>query len=114
MLFWVKIVITIVLTVGVAEFSKYNARAGALVNALPLQSLIIIVWLFVDTKNISQVDELSRGMLWALPGTFLFFVALTVAIKIWGTLWPALATASVVSGAGYFLLHLARRMLVKT
>jgi hypothetical protein len=89
----VKIALTVALVTGVAELSKHNARAAAALNALPIQSLIIILWLYLDTRDVHKVGELAHGMLWMLPLTFFFFVVLAMLLKLWGALWPALATS---------------------
>lgn len=70
-----KIAITAVLVVAVSELSKRSSLVGALLASVPLISVLAMVWLYQDTRDVVQVAALARSILWlVLPSLALFAV----------------------------------------
>lgn len=55
---------TALLVVLISELDKRNAFAGVLLAALPLTSLLALVWLYRNTGSALQAADLARGIFW--------------------------------------------------
>jgi hypothetical protein len=49
----VKIVITTVLIVAIAEISKRSSFAGAILASIPIISVLAMTWLYVESKDVT-------------------------------------------------------------
>ncbi|HEY5800284.1 MAG TPA: DUF3147 family protein [Burkholderiaceae bacterium] len=88
-----KIGISAVLLVAVAELAKRSSHLAALLASLPLTSLLAMLWLYRDTGSTAQVADLSLGIFWlVLPSLALFLVLPLLLRAGWG-FWTSLAAA---------------------
>jgi hypothetical protein len=70
-----KIGITTLTVVLVSEIAKRSSLAAAVLASIPLVSVLALIWLYVDTRDIGQVNALSRSIVWlVLPSLVLFIV----------------------------------------
>lgn len=106
----IKLVITSLLVVAIAEISKRQSGIAALLAALPLTSLLAFVWLYVDTGKTEAVAELSGQIFWLVIPSLALFLALPALLR-WGWgFWPSLlAACSLTAGAYLLLLPVLRR-----
>ena len=71
----VKLVVTSALVVAISELSKRSTLAGSLLASLPLVSVLAMIWLYVDTRDVAQIAALSRSVFWlVLPSLVLFLM----------------------------------------
>ena len=71
----VKIVTTSVLVVLVSELARRNSTAGAILASVPLVSVLAMIWLYLDTREIAPVNSLSRNIVWLVVPSLVLFVA---------------------------------------
>ena len=76
-----KILISTALVVLVSELAKRSTLAGAILASVPLVSVLAIVWLYVDTRDVLQVAALSRGILWLVLPSLVLFLLLPVLLQ---------------------------------
>lgn len=98
----VKILVTSVLVVVIAEAAKRWTLAGALLASLPVTSILAMVWLYWDTKSVEQVSELSYSIFWVVAPSFLFFLVLPLLLKSGLNFWLSLTLSCAVMGGAYF------------
>lgn len=99
--FTLKILITALVVAGVSELAKRHSWMAAILAALPLTSILAMCWLYWDTGDTARVAELSRGILWAVLPSLLFFWILPLLLKQ-GLRFPAaLAISSAVMTGAY-------------
>lgn len=55
----IKIFITTLLIVAISEIAKRSTFVGALLASIPLISLLAMVWLYIDTKDVTKVSTLA-------------------------------------------------------
>ena len=60
----VKIVITTLLIVAISEISKRSTMIGAILASVPLVSVLAMIWLYQDTKDVTKISDLSIGIFW--------------------------------------------------
>ncbi|HZF30864.1 MAG TPA: DUF3147 family protein [Gammaproteobacteria bacterium] len=70
-----KILISAVLVVLASELSKRSTVAGAILASLPLVSVLAMIWLYADTRDVAQVAAFSQSIFWlVLPSLVLFLL----------------------------------------
>jgi hypothetical protein len=77
----VKIVLTVILVVAITEVSKKNTVLGGLIASLPLISLLSIIWLFFETRDIQKISNFSYGVFWYVVPSLSLFVSLPLFLK---------------------------------
>ena len=61
-----KILVTAVLVVVIAETAKRWSLAGAILASLPVTSILAMVWLYWDTGDVEKVSQLSYSIFWVV------------------------------------------------
>jgi len=76
-----KIIITTILIVAISEISKRSTFVGAILASVPIVSVLAMIWLYVDTKNITKVSALSMSVFWLVLPSLTLFVSLPMLLK---------------------------------
>ena len=85
----IKYLLTSAIVVGVSEFAKRSDRLGALIAALPLVTVLALVWLHVENQPQAKIANHAWYTFWYVVPTlpmFLAFPALLGRIGFWPTL----------------------------
>lgn len=70
-----KAAITGTVIVAVSEIAKRSSLLAAILASLPLASIVALIFLYTDTKDVVAVRGLSTGIFWmVLPSLFFFWV----------------------------------------
>lgn len=101
--FLLKLVITVAIVLVASILAKRTGWVGALVASLPLTSLLVLVWLYADTRDAIQVADLAMGIFWFVLGSLPFFVVLALTLRQGWHIGLAIAAAAVVGFAGVSL-----------
>ncbi len=78
---FIKVIITALVVVGISELGKKFTPFAALLASLPLTSILAMVWLYTDTKDIQKISALSTSIFWAVLPSLLFFIILPLLLK---------------------------------
>ena len=97
----VKVVFTAVLIVLISEIAKRNSFWGALLASLPLVSVLAIMWIYIDTKDVERISALSRGVFWLVISSLPFFLLLPVLLKEGIGFYAAMAISLSVCAVSY-------------
>jgi len=81
MQFIIKVIVSALVIAGVAELAKRFTPIAAVLASLPLTSILAILWLYRDTKDVERVIELSTGIFFAVLPSLLFFILLPLFLK---------------------------------
>jgi hypothetical protein len=76
-----KVLLSAVIIVVVTETAKFNATLGGFIKSLPLISLLAILWLYAETKDVDKIATLSISTLWFVLPTLPFFIVLPILLK---------------------------------
>ena len=109
MLTWqyvVKVAVTALVVVAVAELAKRSSFWGAVLASLPLTSLLAFVWLYLDTGNGQAVASLSSSIFWLVLPSLALFLVLPALLRSGWAFWPSLGAACLVTIAAYFAVVL--------
>lgn len=84
-----------------SEMSKRNVSLGAFLCALPMTSLLVMVWTYLDTGDMAKVVSLNWSILaYTLP-SFVLFIAFPLLLKAGLNFWPSLLIACFLTGIVY-------------
>ena len=108
--FLLKIAITVVMVVAAALIARRSGWLGALVASLPLTSLLVLVWLYSDTRDPKQVADLAMDIFWFVLGGLPFFVVLAFALRQG---WNVVLAFAVAALAGFLGVTLVQWLLAR-
>lgn len=97
----IKYLLTSAVVVAVSEFAKRSDRIGGLVAALPLVTLLALIWLYIDKQPEQKIANHAWYTFWYVVPTlpmFLAFPALLPRIGFWPTLLACVAITIVCFG----------------
>jgi hypothetical protein len=97
----VKVIVTAVLVVAVAELSKRSTFWGAMLASLPLTSVLAFIWLYWDTGDTQRIAALSQGILWLVIPSLALFAVLPVLLRAGFSFWASLTAAVLVTVLAY-------------
>jgi len=103
--FVVKLVITVAVVLIASVVAKRSGWIGALVASLPLTSLLVLTWLYVDTRDAKQVADLSMGIFWFVLGSLPFFPVLAAGLRLGWNVGLAFTAAAAAGFAGVVMLQ---------
>jgi hypothetical protein len=100
-----KLVITVAIVLIASALARRSGWVGALVASLPLTSLLVLLWLYADTRDPRQVADLSMGIFWFVLGSLPFFIVLAMGLRQGWSVALAFAAAAVTAFAGVSLVQ---------
>jgi len=103
----IKAAISGMIVAAVSEIARRYPGWGGLVASLPLTSLLAMVWLFRDTRDVERVAELSIGTFWFLLPSIPLFVVLPQLIRAGLGFWASMAIVVAGTLALYALMFWA-------
>ena len=78
----VKTVLSALIIVVVSEIAKKYTLAAAIILSVPLTSLLALIWLFYDTRDIQKVVDLSLNTIVMTIPSIVFFIVLPLMLKL--------------------------------
>jgi hypothetical protein len=97
----IKIILSALIITGVSELGKRFAPIAAILASLPLLSILAIIWLYLDTKNIQKIIDLSTNIFWAVLPSLLFFLILPLLLKNGVKFTPAMIISIIIMFIAY-------------
>jgi hypothetical protein len=78
----IKLFITAGLIVAISELSRKSTFAGALLASVPLVSVLAMLWLYIDTRDLVKISAFSMSVFWLVVPSLALFVSLPVLLKL--------------------------------
>lgn len=100
----IKIVVTAILVVGIAELAKRSSFLGAVLASLPLTSVLAMAWLYAETGDTQKVAALASGIFWLVLPSLALFIALPLMLRAGWPFIPSLAGSCALTVACYFVM----------
>lgn len=100
--FIIKVVLTSVLIVTVAEVGKRNSIMAAVYASLPLTTLLAMIWLFIDSSDVQKVSSLSWNVLIAVIPSHIFLIAFPLLVKFGLNFWLAISLSVLLTALAYW------------
>jgi hypothetical protein len=101
---WVisKYFLTAIVVVVVSEVAKRSDKFGGLIAALPLITVLTLIWLNVESQSTEKIANHARYTFWYVLPTLPMLLAFPLLLPRFG-FWPALLIY-IVATAGCFAL----------
>jgi hypothetical protein len=99
-----KVAITAVLVVAIAEVGKRSSAVGAVLASLPLTSLLAFIWLYGETGDAAKVANLAQSIFWYVLPSLVLFLALPVLIANGVGFWSSLAVSCALTFVAYLAM----------
>jgi hypothetical protein len=80
-LFLVKVVVSALVIALASEIAKRDTFWGAVLVALPLTSILVVSWLYAETRDNVLVTNLARDIVLLVPASLLFFLPFLLETK---------------------------------
>lgn len=109
-MYWIisKYLITAAVVVLVSEFAKRSDKLGGLVAALPMVTVLTLIWLYVEKQPQEKIANHAWYTFWYVVPTLPMFLAFPVLLPRLG-FWPALAACVVITVVCFGLFALIVR-----
>jgi len=110
----IKFCVSALIIVLISEVAKRHSGFAALLAALPLTSLLAMIWMHFDGVESTQIATLTDQIAWLVLPSLLFFILFPVLIKQGLGFWFSLGFSATATSIGYLLLlPLLRRLGVQ-
>jgi hypothetical protein len=97
----IKVAVTSLVVVAVAEIAKRSPVWAAVLASLPLTSLLAFVWIYLDTGEPERVAELAQGIVWLVLPSLVLFLALPLLLRAGWGFWASLGSSCIATVAAY-------------
>lgn len=105
-----KYLLTAAVVVAVSEFAKRSDKLGGLIAALPLVTLLTLIWLHLEQQPATKIANHAWYTFWYVLPTLPMFLAFPWMLSRWG-FWGALAGSAVLTVLCFVLTAWAVRPL---
>lgn len=99
-----KVAITALLVVAIAEAGKRSSALGALLASLPLTSLLAFIWIYSETGDTAKISALSTSIFWYVLPSLVLFLVLPALLNAGHGFWLSLAVSSALTFAAYLAM----------
>ena len=99
----IKLLLSSGIIVIVSEIAKKNTFIGGLIVSIPLVSVMAMVWLYIDTKDIENINALSKSILWMVVPSLALFISLPVLLKSGVNFYISMGISILVTIGCYWL-----------
>ena len=80
--FIVKLLTSVVLIILATQIGKKIPSAAGLIATMPLTGLIVMMWLYFDNRgNHYVMEQYSKGAMWGILPSFMFFLTTLLCFK---------------------------------
>lgn len=104
-----KYLITAAVVVLVSEFAKRSDKLGSLIAALPMVTVLTLIWLYMENQPQAKLANHARYTFWYVLPTLPMFLAFPALLPRLGFWWALIACILItVISFGLFALVLRR------
>ena len=101
---FLKLIISSGIITLVSEISKKSSFIGGLVVSIPLISVLSMIWLYIDSRDIEKIKSLSTSIFWMVIPSLILFLSIPILIDIGFNFWYSLIIAIFLTIAFYLLI----------
>lgn len=90
MMLVVKFLVTSCLIVLVSEVAKRTDKVGALIASLPFVTIMVMIWLYIETKDSAKIANHAYYTLWYVVPTLPMFAQIPLMLRKGCNFWLTL------------------------
>ena len=99
-----KVALSAAVIVSVSEVAKRSSLFGALIAALPLTSLLAILWMYMEKVETEKIAQLSQSIFWLVLPSLAFFLMFPFLLHKGLHFWVSLGLSTTLTIVIYFIL----------
>ncbi len=108
--FFIKLLITVAVIAFCSQIGKKAPALAGLIATAPIITVIVLLWLWSDNPgNFKLMTDYTRGVLWGIIPTVLFFIAALLCLKRQISILPTVA----VSFAIWLIAAVVHQLILK-
>ncbi|MCX6230057.1 MAG: DUF3147 family protein [Bacteroidetes bacterium] len=112
--YFIKVITSSIIIVAISEISKRSSLMGSILASIPLISFLAFIWLYIETKDISKIADLSTGIFWLVIPSLSFFLLFPYLLKKNIQFYLSMTIAAVMMVIFYFLmLYILKKFGIK-
>jgi hypothetical protein len=100
----VKLFLTAGIIVVISEVSKRLPLLGSLIASLPLISVLGMVWMYGETKDLIRIADHAEGTFWYVLPSLPMFLLMPFLLRKGISFPSALSAGIALTGVLYFLM----------
>ena len=100
----IKVLLSSITIVAISEISKRNTFAGSILASIPIVSILAFIWIYIDTKDVTKIADLSQGIFWLVIPSLIFFILFPILLKKNVDFWISLGSSLTIMVLAYFLM----------
>ncbi len=108
--FLFKTIITALVIASVTELSKRFTFLASLLAAIPLTSLLIFIWIYVEQKDTAKIANMSTEVFYLVLPSLVFFLILPFLLNRGMSFIPAFTIDVILT----FLIYLGYVKVLRT
>ena len=97
-----KLLMTSAMIVLISEVAKKSDRLGGLIAALPLVTVITLIWLYIEEQPESKIANHAWYTFWYVVPTLPMFLAFPFLLKRFG-FWLTLGISIVITLIAFYI-----------
>jgi hypothetical protein len=101
--FTIKCLLSGLIIAVVSEVARRSPTLGALIVSLPLVSLLGILWLWRDTKDVDRIAALAESTFWYVLPSLPMFLVLPALLRAGLGFWSSLGASCLLTVALYLV-----------
>lgn len=105
----IKYLLSAAIIVLVSEVAKHSGRGGALLASLPVVTLMVLVWLYVDGQPTSKLANHAWYTFWYVLPTLPMFALFPWMLERWGFVLTMVVSALLTIACFVLLAMLVKR-----
>ena len=99
-----KLIISAMLIVTISEIAKRSTLAGGILASIPVISVLALIWLYVDTKDVARISALATTIFWLVLPSLALFLALPLLLRQGIPFYPAITIAIAITACCYLIM----------
>lgn len=100
-----KYLITAAIVVAVSEIAKRSDKLGALIVALPIVTILVMVWLYIEKQPMEKIANHAWYTFWYVVPTLPMFLIFPMLLQKF-SFWFSLLISAVITIICFWLLVL--------
>lgn len=104
-----KYAVTALVIVLVSEVAKRSDKVGALIASLPLVTVMVMIWLYIETGDTGKIAQHAYYTFWYVIPTLPMFLLTPALLHRGWSFWPSLAAGVLITMVCFALTVLIAR-----
>ena len=100
----IKISVTVMLVIVISEVAKRSSLIGGGLASIPIISVLAILWLYIETRDIEKVSSLASSIFWLVIPSLALFISLPLLLKLEFGFSTSLTLSIGITIIAYFLM----------